>query len=298
MSRSRELELLQRLRKGPVPVRSWPKALEAVLDQLRVSGIVTVGRVPGRISPHVIVQHADSLGQRIARLQPPKDLESCSVRGLNIIHGGSSKRGGRLPSLMISCSAGEAVRWEDAQGNILQWESPSPAFLKLLWHDERRPDATPKPTGHVVLVENRDTLLHLPTRLPAVLSGALVAHYEGWLSDRLLALLVSWEGAKIWLLPDLDPVGLANARRIAEALPCAGMLVPLLSPEIVDQYGDETIWRESFALVPALLPWLEQQDPPLRDLFALLKCKGRGVEQEYCLAVPSTVLQPIELRRG
>ena len=50
---------------------------------------------------------------------------------------------GRLPSLMISCSAGEAVRWEDAQGNILQWESPSPAFLKLLWHDERRPDATP-----------------------------------------------------------------------------------------------------------------------------------------------------------
>src|SRR5690606_2398053 len=203
---------------------------------------------------------ADSLGQRIARLQPPKDLESCSVRGLNIIHGGSSKRGGRLPSLMISCSAGEAVRWEDAQGNILQWESPSPAFLKLLWHDERRPDATPKPTGHVVLVENRDTLLHLPTRLPAVLSGALVAHYEGWLSDRLLALLVSWEGAKIWLLPDLDPVGLANARRIAEALPCAGMLVPLLSPEIVDQYGDETIWRESFALVPALLPCLEQQD--------------------------------------
>ncbi|EQC0140434.1 TPA: hypothetical protein ACKAEE_000463 [Pseudomonas aeruginosa] len=269
-----------------------------MLDQLRVSGIVTVGRVPGRISPHVIVQHADSLGQRIARLQPPKDLESCSVRGLNIIHGGSSKRGGRLPSLMISCSAGEAVRWEDAQGNILQWESPSPAFLKLLWHDERRPDATPKPTGHVVLVENRDTLLHLPTRLPAVLSGALVAHYEGWLSDRLLALLVSWEGAKIWLLPDLDPVGLANARRIAEALPCAGMLVPLLSPEIVDQYGDETIWRESFALVPALLPWLEQQDPPLRDLFALLKCKGRGVEQEYCLAVPSTVLEPIELRRG
>ncbi|WP_313304939.1 hypothetical protein [Stutzerimonas balearica] len=269
-----------------------------MLDQLRVSGIVTVGRVPGRISPHVIVQHADSLGQRIARLQPPKDLESCSVRGLNIIHGGSSKRGGRLPSLMISCSAGEAVRWEDAQGNILQWESPSPAFLKLLWHDERRPDATPKPTGHVVLVENRDTLLHLPTRLPAVLSGALVAHYEGWLSDRLLALLVSWEGAKIWLLPDLDPVGLANARRIAEALPCAGMLVPLLSPEIVDQYGDETIWRESFALVPPLLPWLEQQDPPLRDLFALLKCKGRGVEQEYCLAVPSTVLQPIELRRG
>ncbi|HBS79195.1 MAG TPA: hypothetical protein DD989_11230, partial [Pseudomonas sp.] len=129
MSRSRELELLQRLRKGPVPVRSWPKALEAVLDQLRVSGIVTVGRVPGRISPHVIVQHADSLGQRIARLQPPKDLESCSVRGLNIIHGGSSKRGGRLPSLMISCSAGEAVSWEDAQGNILQWESPSPAFL-------------------------------------------------------------------------------------------------------------------------------------------------------------------------
>lgn len=163
---------------------------------------------------------------------------------------------------MISCSAGEAVRWEDAQGNILQWESPSPAFLKLLWHDERRPDATPKPTGHVVLVENRDTLLHLPTRLPAVLSGALVAHYEGWLSERLLALLVSWESAKIWLLPDLDPVGLANARRIAEALPCAGMLVPLLSPEIVDQYGDETIWRESFALVPALLPWLEQQDPP------------------------------------
>lgn len=298
MSRSRELEILQRLRKGPVPVRSWPKALEAVLDQLRVSGIVTVGRVPGRISPHVIVQHADSLGQRIARLQPPKDLESCSVRGLNIIHGGSSKRGGRLPSLMISCSAGEAVRREDAQGNILQWESPSPAFLKLLWHDERRPDATPKPTGHVVLVENRDTLLHLPTRLPAVLSGALVAHYEGWLSERLLALLVSWESAKIWLLPDLDPVGLANARRIAEALPCAGMLVPLLSPEIVDQYGDETIWRESFALVPALLPWLEQQDPPLRDLFALLKCKGRGVEQEYCLAVPSTVLEPIELRRG
>ncbi len=298
MSRSRELEILQRLRKGPVPVRSWPKALEAVLDQLRVSGIVTVGRVPGRISPHVIVQHADSLGQRIARLQPPKDLESCSVRGLNIIHGGSSKRGGRLPSLMISCSAGEAVRWEDAQGNILQWESPSPAFLKLLWHDERRPDATPKPTGHVVLVENRDTLLHLPTRLPAVLSGALVAHCEGWLSERLLALLVSWESAKIWLLPDLDPVGLANARRIAEALPCAGMLVPLLSPEIVDQYGDETIWRESFALVPALLPWLEQQDPPLRDLFALLKCKGRGVEQEYCLAVPSTVLEPIELRRG
>lgn len=297
MSRSRELEILQRLRKGPVPVRSWPKALEAVLDQLRVSGIVTVGRVPGRISPHVIVQHADSLGQRIARLQPPKDLESCSVRGLNIIHGGSSKRGGRLPSLMISCSAGEAVRWEDAQGNILQWESPSPAFLKLLWHDERRPDATPKPTGHVVLVENRDTLLHLPTRLPAVLSGALVAHYEGWLSERLLALLVSWESAKIWLLPDLDPVGLANARRIAEALPCAGMLVPLLSPEIVDQYGDETIWRESFALVPALLPWLEQQDPPLRDLFALLKCKGRGVEQEYCLAVPSTVLEPIECWR-
>ncbi len=111
---------------------------------------------------------------------------------------------------MISCSAGEAVRWEDAQGNILQWESPSPAFLKLLWHDERRPDATPKPTGHVVLVENRDTLLHLPTRLPAVLSGALVAHYEGWLSERLLALLVSWESAKIWLLPDLDPVGLAR----------------------------------------------------------------------------------------
>jgi len=87
-------------------VRSWPKALEAVLDQLRVSGIVTVGRVPGRISPHVIVQYADSLGQRIARFQPPKDLESCSVRGLNIIHGGSSKRGGLLPSLQVSCSAG------------------------------------------------------------------------------------------------------------------------------------------------------------------------------------------------
>ncbi|MFI8583159.1 hypothetical protein [Ectopseudomonas khazarica] len=145
-------------------------------------------------------------------------------------------------------------------------------------------------------MENRDTLLHLPARLPAALSGALVAHYEGWLSDRLLALLVRWEGAKIWLLPDLDPVGLANARRIADALSCAGMLVPLLSAEVVDRYGNETIWRENFALVPGLLPWLELQDPLLRELFALLKSKGRGVEQEYCLVAPSTVFAPVELR--
>lgn len=296
MNRARELEMLERLREGPVPVRSWPKALKTLLDQLRGSGIVTVGRVPGRLSPHVIVQHVDSLGQRIARLQPPKDLDSCSVRGTNIINAGSSKCGDRLPSLMISCSAGEAVSWVDAQGKILQWESLYPAFLKLLWHDERRPEATPRPIGHVVLVENRDTLLHLPARLPAALSGALVAHYEGWLSDRLLALLVRWEGAKIWLLPDLDPVGLANARRIADALSCAGMLVPLLSAEEVDRYGNETIWRENFALVPGLLPWLELQDPLLRELFALLKSKGRGVEQEYCLVAPSTVFAPVELR--
>jgi hypothetical protein len=117
----------------------------------------------------------------------------------------------------------------------------------------------------------------------------LIVHYEGWLSERLLNALKRWRYASLWLLPDMDPVGFANIKRLREALPHAGVLMPRISQQDLELFHDREIWQKNFGLVAGLLPWLETQSKVMKDSFDQLHKIGAGFEQETLLILGKNV---------
>jgi hypothetical protein len=280
------LEML--LEDGRMLVSAWPKSLIDVLEQLRRSSIVSVEKVAGTRSPHVILKNREAIETRLKNISFKGDIQTDSVRAVNIATNGSSKKGNRLPYITLLLVGGSAVGWETEEGKPISWPAPPiKSCLRSLNVDERYPEQLLQPLGDVILVENKDLAINLSEILPDTLRGALIVHYEGWLSARLLNILKRWRYAKLWLLPDLDPVGFANIKRLKEEIPDTGVLLPDLNQEHIRVLGDSDIWKNNFGLVVALLPWMDTQDERLQDSFDMLHRAGAGIEQELLLAIGS-----------
>lgn len=283
----KELTTLTKLRlEGRMLASAWPKSLASLLEQLRRSGIVTVHTPQGARSPYVVITQPQAIDERIKRLSFEGDIVTESARAQNIVANGSSKRGSRLPYLSLLLVGGRAVGWETETGVPVSWPAPAhKACLRTLNIDERYPDDLLQPLGDVILVENKDLAINLAEILPESLQGALIVHYEGWLSDRLLNVLGRWRYAKLWIMPDLDPVGFANIMRLRGGIPDAGVLLPCVTTDHLRVFGNQDIWKNNFGLVENLLPWIDRQEQSIKSLFGRLHQAGVGVEQEIFLAL-------------
>lgn len=283
----KELATLTKLRlEGRMLASAWPKSLASLLEQLRRSGIVSVHTPQGARSPYVVITQPQAIDERIKRLSFEGDVVTESARAQNIVANGSSKRGSRLPYLSLLLVGGRAVGWETEAGVPVSWPAPAhKACLRTLNIDERYPEDLLQPLGDVILVENKDLAINLAEILPECLQGALIVHYEGWLSDRLLNVLGRWRYAKLWIMPDLDPVGFANILRLRGKIPDAGVLLPCVTAEHLRVFGNQDIWKNNFGLVENLLPWVDRQEQSIQSLFGQLHKAGVGVEQEMFLAL-------------
>jgi hypothetical protein len=278
----KEVGVLQKLKADGMLLASlWPASLKDLLEQLKRAGIVKMGMPAGRRSLHVVLANAEAIEQRIASITYQEPVSTQSTRALNILENGSSKRGAKLPYLSLMLVGGSAVGWETDEGTPVAWpKAAHPSCLRMLNIDERKPEELLQPLGDVILVENKDQAINLPEILPEALKGALIVHYEGWLSERLLTVLKRWRYASLWLLPDMDPVGFANIKRLREALPHTGVLMPQISQQDLELFQDREIWQNNFGLVAGLLPWLETQSKVIQDGFDQLHKLGAGLEQE------------------
>lgn len=269
---------------------AWPKSLTDLLDQLKRSAIVAVEKPAGSRSAHVILKNREAIDQRIKSISYHGEIITDSTRAHNIALNGVSKKGSRLPYISLLLVGGGAVGWETDSGVPVSWPTPSNrSCLRTLNIDERYPDDLLQPLGDVILVENKDLAINLAEILPESLHGALIVHYEGWLSARLLSVLGRWRYAKLWILPDLDPVGFANIKRLREAIPDAGVLMPDVTSDHIKVFGNHAIWKDNFGLVPNLLPWVDKQDEDIQEVFNLMHRAGAGIEQEMLLVLGTDV---------
>jgi hypothetical protein len=292
----REVALLTKLKaEGLMLASAWPSGLADLLEQLRRGGIVKVAIPAGRRGQHIVVTKADAIEKRLAAITYQDIVTTESTRAINILENGGSKRGAKLPYISLMLVGGSAVGWETEQGVPVSWPKPShPSCLRLLNVDERAPEQLMQPLGDVILVENKDLAINLPEILPERLKGALIVHYEGWLSERLLTVLKRWRYASLWILPDMDPVGFANIKRLRDALPTACVLLPIINKHDLKLFKDEAIWNDNVGLVGGLLPWLETQSRPLQEAFDQLHKACAGIEQEALLVLGKNVVWELD----
>ena len=269
---------------------AWPKSLTDLLDQLKRSAIVAMEKPAGSRSTHVILKNREAIDQRIKSISYNGEVLTDSARAQNIALNGTSKKGSRLPYISLLLVGGGAVGWETDTGVPVSWPTPpNRSCLRTLNIDERYPDDLLQPLGDVILVENKDLAINLAEILPETLHGALIVHYEGWLSARLLSVLERWRYAKLWILPDLDPVGFANIKRLREAIPDVGVLMPDITTDHIKVFGNHSIWKDNFGLVANLLQWVDKQDEDIQDVFNHLHRAGAGIEQEMLLVLGADV---------
>lgn len=287
----KEIATLEKLRlEGRILSSAWPKSLSDLLDQLKRSAIVGVEKPSGARSPYIVLKNREAIELRIKSISFDGDVNTDSARAQNIVINGSSKKGNRLPYISLLLVGGEAVGWETENGVPVAWPAQSNrSCLRTLNIDERYPNELLQPLGDVILVENKDLAINLAEILPGALRGALIVHYEGWLSARLLNVLVRWRYAKLWILPDLDPVGFANIKRLRETIPDVGVLMPEVTTDHIKVFGNHSIWKDNFGLVANLLPWIDKQDESIRDVFNHLHRAGVGIEQEMLLVFGESV---------
>lgn len=283
----KEIAVLGRLvEEGQMLSSAWPKSLGELLEQLKRSSIVSVEKIAGARSPYVVLKNRSALEQRLKSISYQGDVVTDSVRAMNIAAQGESKKGSRLPYLSLLLVGGSAVGWETDEGVPISWPAPAHrACLRTLNVDERYPEDLLQPLGDIILVENKDLAINLAEILPVELKGALIVHYEGWISGRLMAILKRWRYAKIWILPDLDPVGFANIMKLRTEIPDAGVLMPTITTEHIKVFGNHNIWKDNFGLVSGLLPWIDKQPEAIQENFGHLHRAGLGLEQEMYFVI-------------
>jgi hypothetical protein len=288
----KEVGVLEKLKaEGVILATLWPSSLKDLLEQLKRAAIVKMAIPAGRRSLCVVVVNPAAIEKRLAAITYQEIVTTDSSRAINILENGGSKRGSRLPYVSLMLVGGAAVGWETEQGVPVAWpKAANPSCLRMLNVDERVPEQLLQPLGDVILVENKDLAINLPEILPERLKGALIVHYEGWLSERLLNVLKRWRYASLWLLPDMDPVGFGNIKRLRDALPAAGVLLPIISAKDLSVLKDEAIWKDNFGLVAGLLPWLETQSGTLQKAFDQLHKASAGLEQEALLILGKNVV--------
>lgn len=288
----KEVGVLEKLKaEGMLLASLWPSSLKDLLEQLKRAAIVKTGIPLGRRGLWVVVVNPDAIEKRLAAITYQEIVTTESTRALNILANGSSKRGVKLPYVSLMLIGGASVGWETEQGVPVAWpKAAHPSCLRMLNVDERVPEQLLQPLGDVILVENKDLAINLPEILPERLKGALIVHYEGWLSERLLNVLKRWRYASLWLLPDMDPVGFGNIKRLRDALPSSGVLLPIISKQDLSVLKDEDIWKNNFGLVAGLLPWLETQSDTLQQSFDQLHKASAGLEQEALLILGDNIV--------
>lgn len=287
----KEIATLEKLRQdGRILASAWPKSLAQLLEQLTRAGVVSVSKPQGARVPYVMIKNKRAIDERIASVSFSGEMDTDSVRAQNIAANGASKSGGRLPYVSLLLVGGNSVGWETECGVPVSWPAPAhKSCLRMLNIDERYPDDLLQPLGDVILVENKDLAINLPEILPPELQGALIVHYEGWLSDRLICTIKRWRYAKLWVLPDLDPVGFANIKRLRTQIPDVGVLIPDLSADDIRLFGNGSIWKDNFGLVENLLPWIRTQDQALQNIFVKLHESSVGIEQEAFLVMGKAI---------
>lgn len=282
MNHRKELALLKKiLERGSILESSWPELMHSNLRTLKVIGALDSGLMRGKRAPQIWIKDRNQLDKRIAWLTPEEPDNTRSVRGASVMSANDSKSGDALPYLILNLVGGKDVSWRLDNDDFYWPHHPHPSCIRSLVIDQRGPGSSPTPVGPVILVENLDVQMNIGQKLPESLQGALIIHYPGWVSDKLIQALQSWDQADIYISPDLDPVGLSNLMRLSNAIPKVSFLIPEITAESLRKYGNGPIWSNNAALVVKLMPWIALQDKKLRTIFNILHLTGKGLEQEF-----------------
>lgn len=294
MSLSKERDLLTRLAAGEaISLRSVAREMKPLVDQLRSCGAIGVLVPQGKRSPHMIGKDSHILESRLERLRAPSMHEGLSQRADNIAASRDSKKGKQLPYLKLDIIGSHDVVWTHASGvNGLKVDQGPGRYAGIIL-DER--DVTPTWTpngGPLLFVENREAWMLIKRKLPSHLEGAAIIHYEGWLSDRMMAIIAQWHGCRLWLFSDLDPVGFSNYLKLRRCRPDARMLLPQLTEQVLQVTASESIWSDSARLLPSLHNDMHIAPADIRDTFMALSRKGLAVEQELCVGLSELSWMP------
>ncbi|WP_410951559.1 hypothetical protein [Pseudomonas sp. S1(2024)] len=285
------LEALQR--EGLQPATAWQTRLATELKGLRDIGVVAIAVPPGKRTPQVIITDHGRLQARIDALKGEAIAENASVRATNLGVRGDTKSGSRLPYMLINVLGGAQTAWARPSGASLASAGDDPgAYQGIILRDDGIDDY--EPSGDVVLIENRDVWLNIRPLLPKSLNAAALIQYEGWLSDRFAARLAHWRHARLFLLADYDPVGFQNHLRLQHVRPDAQMLIPDMSDDQLDQWGNRHVWQKSTRHLYTLNEWASACDSEAARFYNRIAKKGLAIEQEALLGIQSLSWRPLE----
>jgi len=263
-----------------IPLSQVSKRLHSVKDQLCLSGACTLLIPPGKRSHYLVLRNPAQVEKRLASLAVVDLEEGASVRAQSIQANQDSKRGGRLPYVLLNVLGSEAVPWsctKCSEPTALPMLEMGFAGLILREPDD---EMAWQPHGPVIFVENREAWVTLSARLPDALQGAAVIRYEGWLSKRLIAHIRRWKQAQIWLFADFDPVGFANLKALREQGIDARMLIPEISDQVLKTCMSEAIWNNNLGLIAGVNTWIHHASLAERELWQILCEKGAALEHE------------------
>jgi len=265
-------------------VSAWPSGLGAELDALQKAGVVRISTPEGRRTPHLVVISNTKLDARISNITGDSPLKDLPARAASIHKHGSSKAGDALPYMMLNVLPG-GTPWVVGDTPVpLQMGDHCYSGLILR---EKKP--SPQPLGDIILIENRETWVDIRHRLPLKLQAASLIHYEGWLSDRLIKVLKTWDRARIWIAPDYDPVGFHNYFKLKEVRQDVVMLIPHLTGAEIKQWGNEELWAKQQGYLYTVRKWCADNPGPTADFFEDLSRQGVGIEQEFLLGISHLV---------
>lgn len=260
---------------------SWPSSLKTEQAALLQSGIARILTPPGKRSPYLVVIDAQKLDARIKSYVGEAPAAALAGRVNNLHKNGLTKAGGALPYMLLNILPGQTPWIKN--GEPLRFTQHPDAYSGIIIEDENQ---SPRPTGDVLLVENREVWLKIRSKLPNHLQNCSIIHYEGWLSSRLLEALISWDKANIWLAPDYDPVGFQNFIKLQKRLPEVNILVPRITDDQICQWGSSEIWVNQVDYLYTVNQWCMGNSSPAASLFRRLARLGVGLEQEFLLGIP------------
>ncbi len=286
MSLSDERDLLNALLlDGAVPASGISKKLTGLKEQLCLSGAAFLSIPAGKRSYYLQVRSREQLERRLSSLAVVPLESMASVRARSIQSRQDSKKGGRLPYVLLNVLGSALTHWSCPA-------VPTPSALPMmpmgfagLILEEGVEDYAWQPHGNVVLVENREAWITLGERLPPMLNGAAIIRYEGWLSKRMLSHIKQWTQATVWLFADFDPVGFSNLKSLRELGVNARMLIPVLDEQVIKTCTNDKIWQDNLSLVPSIAQWICQAHADEQALWRLLSEKGTALEHEVVVSL-------------
>lgn len=279
-----ELTLLESVQSGGVRLSAVPVKLHHAVDQWIQAGLLR--RVRSGNGVKLIAGDTSALAELIARLDKTRfDVPEAPDRAQAILRYRNSKRGPtarrRGYPLLMRQHANRAPLIMRAGDKYLDVGATcATAGICAL---EVTPADTWLGEGAIVLTENRETFDH-PIDLAAEKPVPLATvYYAGSLANDLRDWLAKQPRfPHIYCMPDYDPTGLGNYRRLKAASACpVSLVVPKNLESLLARFGNPVLLQGQEPQLQQLKRQLRaDNDPDCLRVLSLMERHGAGLEQE------------------